>query len=75
MMDTRMHEVASMFRDPTQARLAVEAARKRGMETDVPDSMVQDAAGVHVSVRTNGPVDEARQLLLDYGAYTATIVS
>ena len=74
-METEMHQVASIFRDPMQARLAVEAAHKRGMKADVPDSMVQDADGVHVSVHTRGSAEEARQLLLDYGAYSVRIVS
>jgi hypothetical protein len=67
------HEVVGVFRDGDQAKLAVEAARKRGMETVDPDSMAQDAAGVHVSVRTTGSAEQARQLLLEYGAYSATI--
>jgi hypothetical protein len=74
-MQAELHQVAGIFRDPMQVRLALEAARKRGMETGEPDSMVQDAAGVHVSVHTSGSAEEARQLLLDYGAYSATIVS
>jgi hypothetical protein len=53
----------------------VAAARRRGMQTNDPDSIFQDAAGAHVNVRTPGSADEARQLLLEYGAYSATNVS
>jgi hypothetical protein len=74
-VDTEMHQVAGIFRDPVQARLAVEAARKRGMATDGITSMVQDSAGTHVNVRTGGSAEEARALLLEYGAYSATIVN
>jgi hypothetical protein len=74
-MAGEVHEVAGVFRDLTQARLAVEAARKRGMRPTDPDSITQDAAGVHVNVRTTGSPEEARRLLLEYGAYSATIAS
>jgi hypothetical protein len=70
-----IHQVAGVFRDLTQARLAIKAARQRGLQTSDPDSIVQDAAGAHVSVRTGGSADEVRQLLLEYGAYSATSVS
>jgi hypothetical protein len=72
-MAIEVHEVAGVFRDPAQARLAVEAARKQGIGTVDPDSMLQDAAGVHVNLRTSGSPDQARRLLLEYGAYSATI--
>ena len=68
-MASDIHLVAGVFRDLTQARLAVKAARQRGMHSDDP---VQDAAGAHVTVRTGGSADEAKQLLLEYGAYSAT---
>ena len=74
-MASEIHQIAGVFRDLTQAKLAVAAARRRGMQTNDPDSIVQDAAGAHVTVRTSGPADEARQLLLEYGAYSATNVS
>ena len=74
-MASEVHEIEGVFRDLTQARLAANAARKRGWQTNDPDSIVQDAAGAHVMVRTGGSADEARQLLLEYGAYSATRVN
>ena len=74
-MASEVHQVAGVFRDLRQAKLAVAAARRRGMQTNDPDSIFQDAAGAHVNVRTPGSADEARQLLLEYGAYSATNVS
>jgi hypothetical protein len=74
-MANEVHEVAGVFRDLAQARLAVNAARKRGMHTDDPESIVQDGDGAHVRVRTSGSADASRELLLEYGAYSATIVS
>ena len=71
-MASEIHQIAGVFRDLTQAKLAVAAARRRGMQTNDPDSI---AAGAHVTVRTPGSADEARQLLLEYGAYSATNVS
>jgi hypothetical protein len=38
-----------------------------------PDALVEDAAGVHVILRITGAPEPARQLLLDYGAYSASI--
>jgi hypothetical protein len=72
-MASEVHEVGAVFRDLNQARLAVGAAHRRGMQTTDSDRLVQDAAGVHVTVRTAGLPDRARQLLLEYGAYSATI--
>jgi hypothetical protein len=69
-MASDIHEIAGVFRDLTQARLAVNAARKRGWQASDP---VQDDAGAHVSLR--GSADQAKQLLLEYGAYSATTVS
>jgi hypothetical protein len=70
---SEVHEVVAVFRDLNQARLAVESARRRGMQTTDSDRLVQDAAGVHVTMRTAGSPDRARQLLLEYRAYSATI--
>jgi hypothetical protein len=67
-----IHEIAGVFRDLTQAKLAVKAARGRGWQTSDP---VQDGAGAHVTLRTDGSAEQARQLLLEYGAYSATAVS
>jgi hypothetical protein len=49
--------------------------RRKGLEVLAPDALVEDAAGVHVTLRTSttGAPEDARQLLLDYGAYSATI--
>jgi hypothetical protein len=74
-MPSELHEVAGLFRDLTEATLAVTAARKRGLETTDPANMDQDAAGFHLRVRTTGLADAVRQLLLAYGAYSATVVS
>jgi hypothetical protein len=72
---SEVSEVVGVFRDLNQAWLAVDAARRRGMEVTDGDSLVQDTAGVHVSVRTGRSPEKARQLLLEYGAYSATITS
>jgi hypothetical protein len=45
------------------------------MATDDIASMVQDSAGTHVNVGTGGSAEEAMVLLLEYGAYSATIVN
>ncbi len=73
--DNQIHEVAGVYRDLTQASLGLKAARRRGMETTEDSDIVQDRDGFHVRVRTNGSTDAARQLLLEYGAYSATIVN
>ncbi len=74
-MANQIHEVAGVYRDLTQARLGLKAARRRGMETTEDADIVQDTDGFHVRVRTSGSTDAARQLLLEYGAYSATVVS
>lgn len=68
-----LREVTGTFRDASQARMAVEAARRRGLQTPDPASLPQDADGVHVSVQTAADVEDARRLLLEYGAYAASI--
>ncbi len=45
------------------------------MQTNDPASLVQDEAGVHVSLHTSGSAEEARQLMLDYGTYSAQIIA
>ncbi len=72
-MTNQIHEVAGVYRDLTQARLGLKAARRRGMETTEDADIVQDTDGFHVRVRTSGSTDAARQLLLEYGAYSATV--
>jgi hypothetical protein len=39
------------------------------------DQLVSDAEGVHVVIRTPDAPEAARALLLEYGAYSATIAS
>jgi hypothetical protein len=74
-MPSEIYEIAGVFRDLTQARLAINAARTRGMDTNDAANIVKDGAGFHVQVRTSSSPDAARQLLLEYGAYSATVVS
>ena len=66
-------QVVGVFRDRGQAELARAAARRKGWEVPEADALVEDAAGVHVRLRTSGPPEDARQLLLRYGAYSAVI--
>jgi hypothetical protein len=70
---TNLHVVDGVFRDRRQAELAVAAARHKGLDVPESDALVEDAAGLHVVLRTTGLPEEARQLLLDYGAYNAVI--
>jgi hypothetical protein len=51
------------------------AARERGMHTHDPASIIQNCVGAHVRVRTTGSADAAKQLLLEYGAYSAPIIN
>ena len=50
-----------MFRDRGQAKLAVAAARRRGLDVPAPDVLQEDAAGVHVILGTTGAPEEARR--------------
>jgi hypothetical protein len=70
---THVHDVVGVFRDRGQARLAVAAARRKGLDAPGPDALVEDAAGVHVVLRTTRAPEDARQLLLDYGAYRTSM--
>ena len=70
---TDFRQVVGVFRDRAQARLAIAAAQRKGLDVPAPDTLVEDAAGVHVILHTTGALDDARQLLLDYGAYSASI--
>jgi hypothetical protein len=70
---TDAHQVTGLFRDRGQAGLAVAAARRQGLDVQAPDELVEDASGVHVVVRTSGAPEDARSLLLTYGAYSATV--
>jgi hypothetical protein len=55
--------------------MAAQAARGRGMDAGDPDQLLRDADGVHVLVKTSEEPEAARTLLLEYGAYSAKIVS
>jgi len=68
-----MRQVEGVFRERSQAVLAMGAARRQGLEVPTPEDLAEDAAGVHVVVATGAPED-TRRLLLDYGAYTAAVV-
>ena len=70
---TETHQVTGLFRDRGQAVLAVAAARRQGLDVEMPDDLVEDASGVHVVLSTAGGTDDARSLLLTYGAYSATV--
>jgi hypothetical protein len=70
-----LHEVAGLFRDAGQARMAAQAARGRGMDAGNPDELPRDADGVHVLLKTSDEPEAARTLLLQYGAYSAKLVS
>jgi hypothetical protein len=65
----QLREVIGTFRDASQARMAVAAARRQGLHTPDPASLPHDADGVHVSVETSADVEKVRRLLFDYGAY------
>ena len=67
---TELREITGLFRDRGQAKLAVAAARRQGLEVSAPGALVEDSAGVHVIVCTTGAPEDARQLLLEYGAYS-----
>ena len=71
MSDT--HEVIGLFRDRNQARLAIAAAHREGLCVVEPDPHTADPDGVHVVLRTTGAAEDARVLLLTYGAYRASI--
>ena len=70
MSDAR--EVIGLFRDRNQARLAIAAARREGLYVVGPDPLTEDPDGVHVVLRTTGAAEDARVLLLTYGAYRAS---
>ncbi|MGI9147960.1 MAG: hypothetical protein ACR2IK_15640 [Chloroflexota bacterium] len=66
--------VVGIFRDRGQAKLAVAAALRQAFEVDGPETLAEDASGVHVTVHPKANPDEARRLLLQYGAYTVSEV-
>jgi len=74
MQMTDAHRIEGVFRDRGQARLAIAAARRQGLGVPAPAELVEDAAGIHVMVRTTGSTDTACQLLLEYGAYAASVL-
>ncbi len=70
---TDVREITGVFRDRDQAKLAAAAARRQGLEVPAAEDLVEDAAGVHVILGTTGAPEDARQLLLEYGAYSASM--
>ena len=68
-----LREVTGTFRDASQAMMAVAAAKRQGLQTPDPTALPHDADGVHVSVQTAADVEDARRLLLQYGAYAVAI--
>ena len=66
-------QVVGIFRDRGQARLAVAEALRLHLDVQAPHALVEDAAGVHVTLHTTGQVEDARRLLLEYGAYSASV--
>jgi hypothetical protein len=70
---TSSQQVVGVFRDRRQAELAIAAARRKGLDVPECEDLFEDAAGLHVVLRTTTAAAEARRLLLDYGAYSATI--
>jgi hypothetical protein len=63
-----------IFRDRGQAGLAVAEALRQTLDVQTPDALVKDAEGVHVILHTTGQVEDARRLLLQYGAYSASVL-
>jgi hypothetical protein len=66
-------QVVGIFRDRGQATLAVAEALRQHLDVQAPHALVEDAAGVHVTLHTTGQVENARRLLLEYGAYSASV--
>lgn len=62
-------EIVGLFRDAGQAHLAVNALARKGLLVANPDDLLEDADGVHVRVRPGEREEDARVLLLRYGAY------
>jgi len=69
----KFRQVVGIFRDRGQARLAVAEALLQALDVHAPDALVEDADGVHVILNTTGQIDDARRLLLEYGAYSASV--
>jgi hypothetical protein len=67
------HLIVGIFRDRGQARLAVAEALRQHLDVQAPHALVEDAAGVHVVLHASGQVEDARRLLLEYGAYSASV--
>ena len=71
---TEGRQVVGLFRDRGQARLAVAAARRLGLGVQAADELLEDAEGVHVALLATAQPEHVRQLLLEYGAYRATVL-
>jgi hypothetical protein len=69
-----VHQITGIFRDRGQARLAMAEARRQGLDVEEPELLTEDADGVHVILRATGGVEDARRLLLEYGAYRASVL-
>ena len=70
---TDVVQVVGVFRDRGQARMAVAEALRQGLDVPARDALVEDPTGVHVTVCTTAKPEDARRLLLEYGAYTASM--
>ncbi len=66
--------VVGIFRDRGQAKLAAAAALRQAFEVDEPEALAEDASGVHVTLHTTAKPEQARRLLLEYGAYSVSEV-
>ena len=61
------------FRDRGQAKLAVAAALRQALDVQAPDALVEDADGVHVILHITAQIEDARRLLVEYGAYGTSV--
>jgi hypothetical protein len=68
------HQITGIFRDRGQAQLAVAEARRQGLDVHEPELLTEDSDGVHVILLTTEGVEDARRLLLEYGAYRASVL-
>ena len=66
-------QIVGIFRDRGQAKLAVAAALRQALDVQAPDALVEDADGVHVILHITGQIEDARRLLVEYGAYSTSV--
>jgi hypothetical protein len=69
---TELRQVVGVFRDRGQ-KPSRRASVTPSVNVPLPDALAEDTAGVHVILRITGAPDDACHLLLDYGAYSASI--